>query len=142
MAQVKITFIGAGSGGFTLSQVNAICRTRNLHGSIISLMDINEDRLNDTHVICDRFVEQMGVDVKFEKTLDRREALKGADFVINTALLHGARRLKEGWTIAEKHGVKWGGSYHILYDEPFWLNYYQLQLFEGIAQDMLELCPD
>ncbi len=142
MAQVKIAFIGAGSGGFTLSQVNAICHTHNLHGSAISVMDIDEDRLNDAHVICNRFVDQMGVDIKFEKTLDRREALKGADFVINTALVDGPRRLKEGWTIAEKHGVKWGGSYHILYDEPFWLNYYQLRLFEGIAQDMLELCPD
>ena len=142
MAEVKIAFIGGGSGGFTLDQVKGICLTPNLHGSTISLMDVNEDRLNDTYVICNRFVKQMGADVKFEKTLDRREALKGADFVINTALVDGARRLKEGWMIAEKHGVKWGGSYHILYDEPFWLNYYQLQLFEGIARDMLEFCPD
>ncbi|UCC69092.1 MAG: alpha-glucosidase/alpha-galactosidase, partial [Armatimonadota bacterium] len=142
MARVKIAFIGAGSGSFTLSQVRAICRTPNLHGSLVSLMDIDEDRLRDTHVICQRVAAQLGVDVTFEQTLDRREALSRADFVINTALVDGARRLKEGWLIAEKHGVKWGGSYHILYDEPFWLNYYQLQLFEGIAQDMLEICPD
>ncbi len=142
MARVKVAFIGAGSGGFTLSQVRALCRTPNLQGSLVSLMDIDEDRLDDTHVICRRVAEQMGVEVTFEKTLDRREALKGADFVINTALVDGARRMKDGWLIAEKHGVKWGGSYHILYDEPFWLNYYQLQLFEGIARDMLELCPE
>jgi len=142
MARVKIVFIGAGSGSFTLSQVRAICRTPNLHGSLISLMDIDEERLRDTHVICERVAAQLGVDVAFEQTLDRQEALKGADFVINTALVDGARRLKEGWLIAEKHGVKWGGSYHILYDEPFWLNYYQLQLFEGIVRDMLELCPE
>jgi alpha-galactosidase len=142
VARPKIVFIGAGSGSFTLSQVRALCRTPNLHGSLVSLMDIDEDRLDDTYVICRRVAEQMGVEVTFEKTLDRREALTGADFVISTALVDGARRMKEGWLIAEKHGVKWGGSYHILYDEPFWLNYYQLQLFEGIARDMLDLCHE
>src|SRR3989304_5665215 len=100
MARVKIGIIGAGSGGFTLGHVKSICLTPNLHGSTVSLMDINPARVD------------------------------------------GARRMKEGWLIAEKHGVKWGGSYHILYDEPFWLNYYQLQLFEAITHDMLELCPN
>lgn len=141
MVALKIAFIGAGSGGFTLSQVNALCHTPNLHGSTVSLMDIDEDRLRDIHLVSRRFAQQLGVDLRFEQTTDRREALKGADFVISTALVDGARRLGEGWRVAEKHGAKWGGSYHILYDEPFWLNYYQLRLFEGIAQDMLDLCP-
>ena len=141
MAAVKITIIGGGSGGFTLGHVKAICLTPNLYGSAVCLMDIDADRLNDAYLVCQRLVKQAGVDLKMEKTLDRREALQGAAFVINTALVDGGRRLAEGWTIAEKHGIKWGGSYHILYDEPFWLNYYQFQLFEGIARDMLELCP-
>lgn len=142
MARTRVAIIGAGSGGFTLSLINDICLTPNLHGSAVALMDVNEDRLNDTHQICARFADQVGVDLTFEKTTDRRAALRGAEFVINTALVDGPRRLGEGWAIAEKHGVKWGGSYHILYDEPFWLNFYQLRLFEAIAQDMLDLCPD
>lgn len=141
MAAVKIAIIGGGSGGFTLGHVKAICLTPNLHGSTVSLMDIDADRLNDVFIVCQRLIQQAGVELKVETTLDRREALRGADFVIDTALVDGSRRLSEGWKIAEKHGVQWGGSYHILYDEPFWLNYYQLQLFEGIARDMLELCP-
>lgn len=141
MAEVKITIIGGGSGGFTLEHVKAICLTPNLHGSTVCLMDINADRLNDVLVVCRRLVQQAGVDLKLEQSLDRRAALQGADFVINTALLDGGRRLSDGWRIAEQHGILWGGSYHILYDEPFWLNYYQLRLFEGIARDMLELCP-
>ncbi len=141
MAAVKIAIIGGGSGGFTLEHVKAICLTPNLHGSTVTLMDIAADRLNDALIVCRRLVQQAGVDLKVEQTLDRRAALRGADFVINTALVDGSRRLREGWQIAEQHGIHWGGSYHILYDEPFWLNYYQLQVFEGIARDMLELCP-
>ena len=141
MAAVKITIIGGGSGGFTLGHVKAICLTPNLHGSTVCLIDIDADRLNDVFVVCRRLIQQAGVNLKMEQTVDRREALRGADFVIDTALVDGSRRLSEGWKIAEQHGIKWGGSYHILYDEPFWLNYYQLQLFEGIARDILELCP-
>lgn len=142
MSNLKITIIGAGSFYFTLCYVNDICLTPNLHGSTVSLCDIDEEKLDNTYRACKRFVEELGVDLKFEKTLNRRESLKGSSFVVNTALGDGGRRLTEGWAIAEKHGVKWGGSYHILYDEPFWLNYYQFKLNESITEDMLELCPD
>ena len=121
MNNVKISIIGAG-GSFTVGLIHDLCLTPNLYGSIISLMDINEDRLNWAYNICERYIKEMEANFKIEKTTDRRESLKGADFVITTALIDGPRRLRDGWTIAEKHGIKWGGSYHILYDEPFWLN--------------------
>ena len=141
MATIKISIIGAGSGAFTMSLINDICLTPNLHASTISLMDIDPERLADAHALCCRFVQKTGAPITLQTTLDRRESLRGADFVVVIALVDGARRLKQGWLVAEKHGAKWGGSYHILYDEPFWLNFYQLRLFEAIAQDMLELCP-
>lgn len=141
MGNVRISIIGAGSGQFTLGLIGDICLTPNLRGSTVSLMDVNEDRLKDAHTLCLRLVEELGVPLTLETTRDRRQSLRGAHFVIVTALVDGARRMREGWAIAEKHGVKWGGSYHILYDEPFWLNFYQLQLFESIAQDMLQVCP-
>ena len=141
MNNVKISIIGAG-GSFTVGLIHDLCLTPNLYGSIISLMDINEDRLNWAYNICERYIKEMEANFKIEKTTDRRDSLKGADFVITTALIDGPRRLRDGWTIAEKHGIKWGGSYHILYDEPFWLNYYQLRLFESITEDMIEICPN
>jgi len=141
MNNIKISIIGAG-GSFTAGLIHDLCLTPNLYGSIISLMDINEDRLNWAYNICERYIKEMEANFKIEKTTDRRESLKGADFVITTALIDGPRRLRDGWTIAEKHGIKWGGSYHILYDEPFWLNYYQLRLFESITEDMIEICPN
>ncbi len=142
MGNLKIAIIGAGSFTFTLKYLNDICMTKNLHGSTISLMDINKDKLEYTYRACQRFSREMGVNVTFEKTLSQRDCLKNASFVINTALGDGGRRMKEGWAIAEKYGIQWPGSFHILYDEPFWLNYYQFRLNESLTEDMLELCPD
>lgn len=142
MKDIKISFIGAG-GSFTIGMIHDICLTPNLHNCTLSFMDVNEERLDNQIEICSRYAKkEMGIDLVIEKTMDRRESLKGADFVITTALVDGSRRLREGWEIAGKHGIKWPGSYHIKYDEPFWLNYYQMKMFEGITEDMLEICPD
>jgi alpha-galactosidase len=84
----------------------------------------------------------MGAQLTLEKTLDRRESLKGADFVINTALVAGHDRLAGGWEVGSKHGYRIGGSLHIMHDEAFWVNWYQYRLFESIIQDILEICPD
>jgi len=140
MADIKISIIGAG-GGFVVGLIHDICMTPSLHGCTVSLMDIDPERLETSHKLCRRYAKEKGVRLEFEVTQDRRESLRGADFVVTIALTDGPRRLKEGWRIALEHGYKWGGSYHILYDEPFWLNFYQLRLFESITEDILDICP-
>ncbi len=139
---VKISIIGAGSAVFSLSIIRDICLTPNLRGSTISFMDVNQERLDAAHLLCMRFADEVGSALRLEKTTDRREALKEADFVINTALIGGHERLRTGWEIARKHGYRFGGSLHIMHDEPFWVNFYQLQLFESVIEDMLEICPN
>jgi len=142
MVEVKVSVIGAGSATFSLALVKDLCLTPNLRGSTISLMDVNERRLNAVYLLCRRYAEEMGMDLSVEKTLDRRESLKGADFVVNTALVVGHAGYREGWLLGFKHGYRFGGSYHIMHDEGFWINFYQLKLFESIVNDILELCPD
>ena len=137
----KISIIGAGSGQFSLALIRDICLTPNLEGSTVSFMDIDPDRLDAAYILCDRYAQEVGVKLHLERTLDRRESLQGADFVINTALSTGHRPLREGWDIALRHGYNWGGSFHVMYDEPFWVNFYQFQLFESVLQDMLDVCP-
>lgn len=141
MAEVRISIIGAGSGAFSLSIIKDLCLTPNLAGSVISMMDIDPARLYAASSICTRYAAEMGMRLKIEKTLDRGESLKGADFVINTALAASHDHLHDGWEIARGHGYKLGGSFHIMYDEAFWLNYYQLRLMESITEDILEICP-
>jgi alpha-galactosidase len=137
----KISLIGAGSGAFSLALIRDLCLTKNLQGCTVSFMDIHPQRLEGSYTVCRRYAEELGVKIHFEKTLDRAESLQGADFVINTALVAGHQRLRDGWEIARRHGYRWGGSLAIMHDEAFWINFYQLKLFESLAEDILRICP-
>jgi len=105
-------------------------------------MDIDEDRLEGVYNLCRRYSEELGSRLSVEKTMDRREAMVGADFVINTALVCGLDRVMEGWQVAFRHGYRFGGSLHIVHDESFWVNFHQLRLMEDIARDIEHYCPD
>lgn len=59
-------------------------------------MDINRERLNAVYSICTRYAEETGIRLRLEKTLNRKESLKDADFVVNTALTASYERLREG----------------------------------------------
>jgi alpha-galactosidase len=104
-------------------------------------MDIDAERLHAAHAVCQRYARELSFELRLEPTLDRQVALRGADFVINTALAAGHHRLREGWEIARRHGYDFGGSFHVMYDEAFWINFYQLRLFESVIEDALAICP-
>ncbi|MEM2479898.1 MAG: alpha-glucosidase/alpha-galactosidase [Candidatus Bathyarchaeia archaeon] len=142
MVRVKISVIGAGSATFSLALIKDLCLTPSLGGSTISLMDINERRLNAVYALCKRYADEMKIELNIENTLDRKESLRDADFVVNTALVVGYSGYREGWSIGFKHGYRFGGSYHIMHDEGFWINFYQFRLFESIVNDIFDLCPD
>lgn len=138
----KISIIGAGSGIFSINLIKDICINPRFNGSSVTLMDINEKRLNGIHSLCSRYIEEMGSQIVLEKTTDRMVALDGADFVVHVALDYGHARLREGWEIARKHGYRLGGSLHIMHDEAFWVNFYQLRLMESVYLDMQKVCPN
>ncbi|MCL6511808.1 MAG: hypothetical protein K6U78_14115 [Anaerolineae bacterium] len=137
-----MVIIGAGSAVFSLNMIRDICLTPNLRGCTVALMDINRERLDAIHTLCVRYAAEVGIDLRLEKTTDRREAIRGADVVVNAALAASHQRLRDGWAIARKYGYRWGGSLHVMHDEAFWVNFYQLKLFEGVIEDMLELAPN
>lgn len=141
MSIKKISIIGAGSAVFSLGLVRDICLTPNIIGWTISFMDINQERLDTIYTLCKRYARELGIELNLEKTSNLEESLDGADFVINSALAAGHERLKEGWSIAYKHGYRFGGSFHIMHDEAFWINFYQFRLFENIVQKIQKLCP-
>ena len=66
--------------------IKDLCFTPNLQDATISFMDIDEERLEAAYRLCTRYSEEVSIKLNLEKTLYRWEALKGADFVINTAL--------------------------------------------------------
>ena len=138
----RIGIIGAGSAVFSLSLVRDLCLTPNLAGATVSLMDVSPERLDAIATLCRRYAEESGARLTVEQTTDRRACMAGCDFVVNTALVTGYDRLRQGWEVARGLGYRFGGSLHVMHDEPFWVNAYQLRFFDEVVRDLLEVCPD
>ena len=130
---IKLGIIGAGSAVFSLGLVRDLCATEEFYGSTVSLMDIDEGRLNNIHKLATRYVDELKIDLKFEKTLSREAALKEADFVINTALVGGHDHQETQRLAGEKHGYYRGAPGR---------NYSQLRFILSVAKDIEKICPD
>jgi alpha-galactosidase len=101
----KITFIGAGSLGFTHELVRDILTFPLLEDATISLMDIDAERLEWAKKGVDKLVAAGNRPAKVEATLDRVEALKGADVVLTTILAGSTEVWRHDIEIPKKYGV-------------------------------------
>lgn len=131
---IRLSVIGAGSAVFSLALVRDICLTEDLWGSEISLMDVDQHRLETVYELARRYACELGADLRFEQTMDREVALGEADFVINTALVGGHDHEE-----AERSLLEGRGYYRGLRLAASWR---QLDLMIGVARDMERLCPD
>ncbi|TFH29955.1 MAG: alpha-glucosidase, partial [Promethearchaeota archaeon] len=80
----KIVLIGAGSLQFGLGTVGSIFKSKILEGSTITLHDINAENLNLATEACLTAKKEQEVNFIIESTLDRKEALQEADFIISS----------------------------------------------------------
>ncbi len=137
----KIAIIGAGSVVFTRNLLGDILGFPELADSHIALMDIDPARLHTAG----RVAQKVGVAVNARPIIsehtDRRAALDGADYVINTIQVGGykpstvvdfevPKRYGLRQTIADTLGI--GGIMRALRTIPVMLD---------MAHDMEELCP-
>lgn len=104
--RLKITLIGAGSIVFTRNLLGDILSYPALAGCEIALHDIDEHRLNLASQVASRIAQGLGVAPKISATIDRRRALEGARFVINTIQVGGYRPATvTDFEIPKKYGV-------------------------------------
>ena len=88
----KIAFIGAGSTQFTQTLVGDMLGFPALADSAtLALMDVDAERLRIAEATTRRVAGRMGADAAIEATLDRREALAGADYVVTSFQVGGYR---------------------------------------------------
>ena len=78
----KITFIGAGSVGFTRRLFSDLMTVPEFRDIEVSFMDINAHNLDMVKQLCQRDLDENGIKIKIKSSLNRREALKGANYVI------------------------------------------------------------
>lgn len=80
---IKIAFIGAGSLGFCRQLLTDILSVPELRDAEISFTDVNNKNLAMVSELCQRDMEANGLPTRIQSTGDRREAFRGAKYIIN-----------------------------------------------------------
>lgn len=101
----KIAFIGAGSLGFTSELVRDILTFPLLRDAHIALMDLNPERLEFAKTSVSKIISAGSYPATVSATLDRAEALKGADVVLTTILAGSTQVWRHDIEIPKKYGV-------------------------------------
>lgn len=101
----KVTFIGAGSFGFTRTLIRDLLTFPTLAGSEIALMDINAERLDFAKKAVQRIIDAGEYPATVSATMDRAEALRDADFVIVTILVGSTDVWRHDIEIPMRYGV-------------------------------------
>ncbi|MBQ7779736.1 MAG: alpha-glucosidase/alpha-galactosidase [Clostridia bacterium] len=142
---MKITFMGAGSTVFARNVIGDCLCTESLRDSVFALYDIDGKRLEESRVILEAIRKDKGGYGKIEcylGTENRKEALRGASFVINAIQVGGydpctitdfeiPKKYGLQQTIADTLGI--GGIMRALRTIP---------VMEDFAHEMEEVCPD
>ena len=137
----RIVLVGAGSVEFTRNLLGDFFSYPEMHDVEVALHDIDPDRLATAERMASWTAGALGAKPTIRGFLDRREALEGADFVINTIQVGGARATNLDFEIPGRYGLRYtindtinvGGVLRGLRTIPVVL---------GIAADMAEVCPD
>lgn len=102
----KIVLIGAGSAAFGPPTLMELYQSDVLTGSTITLLDINEEKLNRVYDIVVQENKILGHKFSIEKTTDRKVAIKDADIVVNSTENGDRFELrKQDNTIPHRHGT-------------------------------------
>lgn len=143
---MKVTFMGAGSTVFAKNVLGDIMSTPALRECEIALYDIDGVRLEESYIMVTALNRNINESrAKVEKYLgveNRKDALKGADFVVNAIQVglydpctiidfevpkkYGLRQ-----TIADSNGI--GGIFRALRTIP---------VLKDFTDDMAEVCPN
>lgn len=138
----KIAFMGAGSTIFAKSVLGDCILTPEIKDLEISLHDIDPVRLSDCKNMLGNIAQNVDRKVSIEAYIDRREALKGADYIVNAIQVGGydpctitdfeiPKKYGLRQTIADTLGI--GGIFRALRTIP---------VLEEFARDVAELCPE
>ena len=143
---MKITFMGAGSTVFVRNVIGDTMMCDIFHDVEVALYDIDATRLQESHEILESMNQNINEGRATIKSYlgveNRKEALRGADFVVNAiqvglydpcTIIDFEAPKKYGYrqTIADTMGI--GGIFRAMRT---------IHVLKGFAQDIEEVCPD
>ena len=138
----KIVLIGAGSAQFGFGTLGDIFQSKTLTGATVMLHDINGEALSKVADTAKKFIADENLQFTAEASIDRKEALRAADFVIISIEIGDRFELwDQDRTIPQQYGITQiygenggpGGVFHSLRIIPPILD---------ICDDIVSLCPD
>lgn len=127
MSAPKITFIGAGSTVFVKNILGDVFQRPALKSAHIALMDIDETRLEESHIVVRKLMDSVGANGEISCHRDRKTALQGADFVVVAFQIGGYEPCTvTDFAVCKRHGLEQtiadtlgpGGGYR-KYKPPF-----------------------
>src|SRR4051812_11228672 len=132
--------IGAGSVVFCKNLTGDILGMPEFRNATLAYADIDRERLEVGANLCRKVAKGLGAAPKIEATLDRREALREADFVINMVQIGGFNSTLVDFEIPRKYGLNFtiadttgpGGLFRALRTFP---------MLSKLSRDMQEICP-
>ena len=102
---MKVAIVGAGSIGFTRRLVRDILSVPEFAETRFAFQDISQDNLDKVATLCRRDIAANGLPSTIDAVLERKAALEGADYVINTARVGGLAGFRSDVEIPLKYGV-------------------------------------
>jgi alpha-galactosidase len=138
---IKVAMIGAGSVVFSRTLTGDLLSHPEFHDATFTYMDVDRERLEVGAALCRKIAKSMGANPKIEATLDRREALRGADFVIVMVQVGGFDNTLVDFEIPRKYGLNFtiadttgpGGLMRALRTYPF---------YRDLVRDALDVAPN
>ena len=136
-----IAFMGAGSAEFTRQLLRDLLSYDDLDDLVFALHDVDPDRLELARRVAEISIAHHGRSARVTTSLDRRGALDGADFVVNTVNIGGHAATLTDFDVPERFGLRQtiadtlgvGGIFRGLRTFGF---------LDGLATDMEQVAPD
>lgn len=115
--------------------------SEHLNKGTLALVDPNEERLNKLVDLAQKVVDANNVDLKIEGSVDRRQVLQGADFVVLSFAKDTVKYRGIDCEVSEKYGIRMcsgdtigpGGIFRAMRELP---------MIMDCAKDIEEICPE
>lgn len=141
MGTTKIAVVGGASSTFTPKLFRDMAHYKDLAGSELTLIDVDEDRLEVFRRLAERVSAAGDVDYTVRATTDRRAGLEGADTVIVSFAVKRNELWKVDFDVPRKHGIRHitgecggpGALFHAFRNIPIMME---------VAADVEAVCPD
>ncbi|WP_213581829.1 glycoside hydrolase family 4 [Paenibacillus sp. J2TS4] len=102
----KVVVLGAGSLFFGRQSIWQMVQSAYLNSGTLALVDTDEIRLEKLMRLARSVVQVTGVRLKIEGSTDRKEVLRGADFVVLSFARNTVKYRGIDCTVSEKYGIR------------------------------------